>query len=98
MYLLYLIIWLLIVLVLNLLFRFIPRKIKRYNDQQTRNSLFSILMFTSIPLILIGFVGPVLILGGDENMPGDYKIYFVIIAFLAISASFLIKKRKPLQE
>jgi L-asparagine transporter-like permease len=98
MYLLYLIVWLLILLLLNILFRVIPRKIKRYNDQQTRNSLFSILMFTTIPLILIGFIAPILILGGDENMPGDYKIYFVIIAFIAILASFLIKKRKPVPE
>jgi hypothetical protein len=55
-------------------------------------------MFTTIPLILIGFIAPILILAGDENMPGDYKIYFVLIAFAVITASFIVKKGTPVRE
>jgi hypothetical protein len=67
---------------------------KENEDPQTKNSLFTILLFTSIPLILASFIGPIIIIAGDENMPTEYKIYFVIIASIAIIASFVIKKKR----
>jgi hypothetical protein len=94
MYLIYLIIWLAIVIVLNILFRVLPLKMKDTKDPQTKNTLFAILLFSSIPLILICFIAPILILAGDKEMPSDYKIYFVIIAAIAIIGSFSLKKRK----
>lgn len=94
MYLIYLFAWLIIILILNFLFRLLPTKMKNTEDPQTKNTLFTILLFTSIPLILIAFIAPILILAGDKEMSGDYKIYFVIIAAFAIIASFTIKKKK----
>ncbi|RPI16993.1 MAG: hypothetical protein EHM58_10765 [Ignavibacteriae bacterium] len=93
MYLIYLLVWLSIILILNILYRVLPKKMKETENQQTKNTLFTILLFTSIPLILIAFIAPILILAGDKAMPGDYKIYFVVIAAVSIIASFTIKKK-----
>lgn len=94
MYLLYLLIWLSIVLILNILFRTLTPKMKNTDNLQTKNTLFTILLFTSIPLLMTGIIAPIVILAGDEKMPVSYKIFFIIFAILTIITSFGFRKEK----
>ena len=94
MYLTYLLVWIAIIIILNLLYRVLPVKMKETEDPETKNTLFTLLLVSSVPLLLIAFLAPIIILAGDENMPDIYKIYFVLIAVTLITASFILKKKK----
>jgi archaellum biogenesis protein FlaJ (TadC family) len=83
-YLLYLFVWLGLLLILLLLFKILPAKMRNTEDRQTKNSLFALFMMLSIPLILICIIGPVVLIAGDENMPEKYKFAFGIITIIAV--------------
>jgi putative copper export protein len=83
-YLLDISVWLGLLLILLVLFKILPAKIRNTEDRQTKNSLFALLMMLSIPLILVCVIGPVILVAGDENMPEKYKYAFGIIALIAV--------------
>jgi hypothetical protein len=49
-------------------------------------------MLTGIPLVLIVIIAPIIIIGGDENMPSSYKCYFGIVVLAAIVLFVFLKK------
>lgn len=81
----YIIIWILILGLLYILFKFLPPKIKHTEDARTKNSLFVILMTLTIPLILAAVIGPILLVAGDENMPVRYKYGYGVISVVVIA-------------
>lgn len=93
-YLLYISVWAGLLLILLLLFKVLPAKMKNTEDRQTKNSLFALLMMLSIPLILICVIGPVILVAGDENMPEKYKYAFGIIALIAVGYIIYLQTTK----
>ena len=87
-YLLYLLVWIGLLLVLLLLFKTLPAKMKNTEDRQAKNSLFALFVILAIPLILVCIIGPVVLIAGDENMPDKYKFAFGII--MLITAGYIL--------
>jgi hypothetical protein len=83
-------IWLALMIFVVFLFKRLTRKIKNTDEHRTKNSLFMIMIFVGLPLLLFEIIAPVVILMGDQNMPLGYKLAFggeiivVIIYFIQI--------------
>ena len=93
-YIIYLLVWIGPVIILFSMFKYLPEKMKSTRDIDTKNSLFTLLMLTSIPLILIVIIAPIIIIGGDKNMPSSYKYYFAFFVLAAIVLFLFLKKGK----
>lgn len=94
LYLLYLFIWLVLVFIIFLLFRYLPAKMKATDDIKTKQSLFTVLMISSIPLIFIVIIFPLIILFGDPYMPVKIKYLFILIALVVVLLFKLFRKKK----
>ncbi len=66
------------------IFKVIPRKMKKTEDRQTKSSLFTIMIFIGLPLMLIAILGPMVFIAGDAGMGLSYKLIWggLIIIFL----------------
>jgi putative copper export protein len=93
-YLLYISVWIGLLLILLLLFKFLPAKMRNTEDRQTKNSLFALFMILTIPLVLICIIGPIILIAGDENMPDKYKYAFGIIALIAVGYIIFLQTTK----
>lgn len=91
----YILMWILILGVLFILFKYLPVKIKHTEDPRTKNSLFVILMMLAVPLILAVIIGPILLLAGDENMPVRYKYGYGVISVVVIAYLVYLQTTKP---
>ena len=67
---------------------------KETEDKDTRHSLFAILMFLGIPLILIVTIVPLLILFGDKEMAVKLKYLFILIALIVVLLFRIFSKKK----
>lgn len=85
-------VWFVISLVTLFLFRFIPGKMKRISDPQSKNSLFVILIFLGIPLLMISILTPLVFIIGDKNIDLIYEIIWVGLC-LFFAVYFVLKQR-----
>ncbi len=78
-------IWFAVSLLTFLLFKFIPKKMKEIADPQSKNSLYTILIFIGVPLLLASILTPAVFLIGDKNMDDVYRIVWggLCLAFVA---------------
>lgn len=88
----YIVIWFLLSLVTLWLFRAIPRKMRATDDQQSKNSLFSILIILGIPFLLVSVLGPLLFIIGDKGMGSVYRYIWGGLALIFV-VYFLIKQK-----
>lgn len=79
--------------VLFLLFRYLPPKMKEAEDLKTRQSLFTILMVFSIPLIFAVTIVPLIILFSDPEMPVKIKYLFIAITLIVVILFRLFRKK-----
>ncbi|HEY3250975.1 MAG TPA: hypothetical protein VGK25_07640 [Ignavibacteria bacterium] len=91
-YILFISIWFVISVIALLLFRFIPKKMKEVTDPQTKNSLYTILIFLGIPMLLVSILAPPVFLIGDKNMDLIYKLIWGALCLVFI-VYFLIKQK-----
>jgi len=84
-------IWLAVSLTTLLLFRFLPKKMKEIADPQTKNSLYTILIFIGLPLLLASVLTPAAFLIGDKNMENGYRIVWGALC-LGFVVYFIIKQ------
>lgn len=84
-YLLYFLVWVGLLLLLLIIFKILPAKMRNTEDRQTKNSLFALFMMLVIPLVLVCIIAPIILIAGDENMPVKFKYAFGIIALIAVS-------------
>lgn len=94
-YLLYITVWVGILILIYLLFKFIPAKMKQTEDRQTKNSLFILLLILGIPLIFAAVIGPIVLVAGDKNMPAHYKYGYGIITAVVIAYLVYLQVTKP---
>jgi len=92
-YYLYILIWLAMVTFLFLLFRYLPPKMKKYEDAGTRQSFFTIFLVFTIPLIFAVTIVPIIILIGDPDMPVKIKYLFIVIALIVVLLFRLFRKK-----
>jgi hypothetical protein len=92
-YYVYIGIWLALVFVLFLLFRYLPPKMKEAEDVKTRQSLFAIMMILSIPIILFVTIVPIIILFSDPDMAVKIKYLFIAIALVVVLLFRLFRKK-----
>jgi amino acid permease len=83
-YLLYILVWIGLLLIMLVLFKTLPAKMRNTEDRQTKNSLFALFMMLVIPLVLVCIIAPIILIAGDENMPDNYKYAYGVIAFIVI--------------
>lgn len=88
----YIAIWLGISLLTLFIFRAIPKKMKQIEDRQTKNSLFSIMIFFGIPLMLAAVVGPLIFIIGDKNMEPLYRYGW--IGLISVFLIYFFVKQK----
>jgi amino acid permease len=92
---LYIIVWIGILVLLFLLFKVLPKKMKQTEDRQTKNSLFAIMLILGIPLILIAIIAPILLVAGNENMPVIFKYGYGIISLAVVAYLIYLQITKP---
>ena len=85
-------IWFVVSLITLLLFKFIPKKMKEIADPQTKNSLYTILIFTGIPLLLAAILTPAVFLIGDKHMDDIYMIVWSGLCLVFV-VYFLIRQK-----
>ena len=91
-YVIYISIWLAVSVITLLIFRFIPKKMKEVSDPQTKNSLYTILIFAGIPMLMVSVLAPPVFLIGDKNMDFVYKLVWGGLCFGFI-VYFLVKQK-----
>ena len=82
-----------LVALLFMLFRYLPPKMKESGDVKTRQSLFTVMMLISIPLIFAVTIVPIIILFSDPEMPVKIKYLFIAIALVVVLLFRLFKKK-----
>jgi hypothetical protein len=80
-----------------LLFRFVPKKMKTVSDQQTKDSLFTILIFTGMPLLLASVLTPAIFIIGDKDMELAYKIVWLTLCLPFIIYFIIVNKNRRKQ-
>ncbi|MCI0450196.1 MAG: hypothetical protein L0Y79_10520 [Chlorobi bacterium] len=93
-YTLYIVIWLAVTVLALLIFKTVPRKMKQLDDRQIKNSLFTLLVFIGVPLVMAAVLGPLVFIIGDKNMAVEYKLVWGALV-LVFAIYFLIKQRTP---
>jgi len=89
----YIVIWFIITLLTLLVFTVIPKKMKNVEDKETKNSLFTILVVTGIPLLMISILGPAVFIIGDKNMDIKYKAVWGVLVSIFIIYFFVKQSR-----
>ena len=89
---LYILIWFAVTLLTLFIFRVIPLKMKQIEDKQTKNSLFTIMIFTGIPLMLTAVLGPLIFIIGDKNMLPIYRYGW--IGLIAVFLIYFVFKQR----
>jgi hypothetical protein len=106
-YVIQLIVWPVLMVLLMVIFRYFPRKIKDSDEPVKKNLLFILMLIFGLSLLVFEVVAPVMVLMGDEHMPSVYKYIFgVEVLILAIylyriqrtrsHEAFLIRERKEI--
>ena len=86
-------------LFLILFYKFMRKKIREIEDRQSKNSLFFILMLIGIPVLMFITIAPIIVIGGDENMPQSYRnIFYFCAGALVMYVIFSQRKRKTDEE
>jgi len=91
-YIIYISVWFIISVITLLLFRFIPKKMKEITDKDTKNSLYTILIFIGIPFLLVSVLAPPVFLIGDKNMDLVYELIWGGVCMVFV-IYFIITKR-----
>lgn len=91
-YTIYIISWLIISMLLPLFFKSMYRKIQNTDDAQTRNTLFTLTMFTGIPVLIISLIFPLIFIIGDSGMNSLYRYTWAGL-YMGFIFYFLIKQR-----
>jgi L-asparagine transporter-like permease len=88
----YIAVWFAVSILTLLIFKGIGRKMKKIEDRQTRNSLFTVMIFTGLPLLLLSVLAPLIFVIGDKNMEFLYKAIW--IGLILIFLIYFLKKQK----
>jgi len=91
---LYIAIWLGVSLFTLFIFRSIPRKMKEIEDRQTKNSLFVIMIFFGLPLMLAAVLGPLIFIIGDKNMEPLYRYGWIGLISVFLIYFFIKQKSR----
>jgi len=80
----YIVIWSAVSLLTLFIFKTVPKKMKLVKDKETKSSLFTIMIFTGLPLLLVSVLTPLVFIIGDRNMEFQYKAIWagLIVVFL----------------
>lgn len=89
---LYIGVWFAATIFIMWFFRFMYRKSREIDDQQTKSSLFTITVIIGIPLLLAAVIGPFVFIIGDKNMQPLFRYSW--IGLICIFILFLIYKQK----
>jgi hypothetical protein len=87
-------IWILLVFGLSVFVRFMIRKMKETEDVRSKNSLFTIFILITIPMLLVLFITPIVILGANSDIPANYKIFFGMTGIMVVVIAYNMLKRK----
>lgn len=88
----YIAIWFVLSLITLWLFRVIPKKMKATDDQQSKNSFFTILIVLGIPFLLVSVLGPLVFIIGDGGMSKLYRYIWGGLSLVFV-IYFLIKQK-----
>jgi uncharacterized membrane protein len=91
---LYILIWLGVSLTALFIFRVIPKKMKQIDDKQTKNSLFTIMIFFGLPLMLASVVAPLVFIIGDKNMEPLYRYGWIGLISVFLIYFFIKQKSR----
>lgn len=91
---LYILIWLGVSLTVLFIFRVIPKKMKQIEDKQTKNSLFTIMIFFGLPLMLVAVVSPLIFIIGDKNMEPLYRYGWIGLISVFLIYFFIKQKSR----
>jgi Na+/proline symporter len=92
---LYIAVWLAVSLFTLFIFRVIPKKMKQVEDKETKNSLFTIMIFIGLPLLLIAVLGPMVFIVGDAGMDMNYKLVWGGLILVFLLYFFMKQRSKP---
>lgn len=70
------------------------RKTRETDDRQTKSSLFTLMIFVGLPLLLGVVLFPMVFIIGDKNMDSLYRLIWGGLIFLFL-VYFIIKQRTP---
>jgi hypothetical protein len=65
---------------------------KEITDNDTKNSLYTILIFIGVPLLLVSVLAPPVFLIGDKNMDPEYQLIWGGLCFIFV-VYFIIRQR-----
>lgn len=94
---LYIAIWFAATVFLLWWFRIMTRKTRETDDRQTKSSLFTLMIFIGLPLLLGVVLFPMVFIIGDKNMDSLYRLIWGGLIFLFL-VYFIIKQRTPKHE
>lgn len=98
-YIIYLLVWIALTLFLIIFYKFMRKKMLQTGDRQSKNSLFFILMIIGIPVLMFVSIAPIIVIGGDENMPQSYRnIFYFCAGALVIYFIFSQRRKNPEEE
>jgi hypothetical protein len=86
--------WFLGSIITLMMFRFIPRKMKMVEDKETKNSLYTILIFLGVPMLMAAILTPAVFIIGDAGMDSVYKIVWGGLCLLFIIYYFFVNRSK----
>ena len=90
----YIAIWTAISLMSLFIFKVVPRKMKQVNDKETKSSLFTIMIFAGLPLLLVSVLAPLIFVIGDKNMEFHYKVIWIGMIVVFLIYFFMKQKTK----
>ena len=96
-YIIYFLVWALLIVMLSVFIRFMVVKIDRTELKESKNSLFTMLMLVGIPATLILLITPIIVIGGDKYLQAEYKLMFIILALITITAVYYIQTRRKIK-
>ena len=65
---------------------------KDITDKDTKNSLYTILIFIGLPLLLVSVLAPAVFLIGDKNMDLEYELIWGGLCLVFV-VYFIVKQR-----
>ena len=88
----YIAVWFAASILTLLIFKGLGRRMKKTEDRQTKNSIFTIMIFIGLPLLLISVLAPLIFVIGDKNMEFHYKAIWIGLVTVFLVYFFMKQK------